>query len=251
MVRLERTRLEPGVVATALAVWSEVVAHPGSSSPHDVYRAREILQVTLGGLPAKSAREFRTRIAGLRPGSQLPNLGACEPPHVMTAVRLLAPLPAKGLFLNWELGHAGWADCRIGDETSELSLHFGYCTDALHDLLAETASVIAGRASTARFLFDAEPAEYRWTLRSRADGVDVCIRLRRNFNEEPEDGVLVWRSCQPRIRLASVFADAAQRVLDAHGVDGYLRRWVAHPFPADELRELYRLANGGGQRPRP
>ncbi|WP_194911543.1 SDR family oxidoreductase [Catenulispora rubra] len=66
---------------------------------------------------------------------------------------------------------------------------------------------------------------------------------RRPFGDPRGSGTLLWRSCQPRIRLASVFADAdaAQRVLDAHGEDGYLRRWVAHPFPADELRELRSL----------
>lgn len=52
----------------------------------------------------------------------------------------------------------------------------------------------------------------------------------------------MWRSCQPRLRLPSVFASAAQRVLDTHGEDGYLRRWVLHPFPINELRDLQRLA---------
>jgi hypothetical protein len=32
-------------------------------------------------------------------------------------------------------------------------------------------------------------------------------------------------------------------VLDVHGEDGYLRRWMLHPFPVNELRVLRRLAD--------
>lgn len=156
-----------------------------------------------------------------------------------------APLPAEELFLDWELGHAGWADCRIGDERSELGPHFGYCTNALRDLLVQTASVIAGRAFVARFSFDAEPARFRWELRALPDGIDIRISLASGLGDDAEQGgELLWRSCQPRIRLASIFADAARRVLDAQGEDGYLRRWIEHPFPVKELRELRRLADG-------
>lgn len=158
----------------------------------------------------------------------------------MTEAPHPAPLPAEDLFLDWRLGRAGWADCRIGDAASEVLLHFGYCTDALRDVLAGTASVVSGRAATARFSFDAEPTEYRWTLRARPEGVEVCIHRLTVFDDPEYPGELLWRSCPPAARLAAVFAGAAQRVLDAHGEDGYLRRWVAHPFPVDDLRELSR-----------
>jgi hypothetical protein len=201
------------------------------------------LEISLAALPVKASRELRSRIVGAYAGRQLPVLGVPEPQRVLTEAHLPAPLPAADLFLDWQLGRAGWADCRISDERSEVGLHFGYCTDALRELLAVTASVVAGRAATARFSFDAEPAEYRWLLRARSDGIEVCIHRFSAFGDPEGSDVLLWRSCQPHVRLASAFADAAQRVLDAHGEDGYLRRWMAHPFPVNELRELRRLAD--------
>jgi hypothetical protein len=243
VVRLERARLEPGAVAKSVVVWRDEFAHAGSRSPYEVHRAREVLELALAALPKKAARELRARIVGAQPGRQLPVLGMPEPPRVMARAQLPAPLPAEDLDLDWHLGQAGSADCRIADERSAVVLHFGYCTDALRDLLSETASVIAGRAGSARFSFDAEPTEYRWTLRALSDGIEVCIHRFGAFGDPDGSGELEWRSCQPRVRLASVFADAAQRVLDAHGEDGYLRRWVAHPFPINELRELRRAAD--------
>lgn len=243
VIRLERARLEPGAVATSLIVWRAEAAHPGSRSPYEAHRAHEVLELALAALPVRGARELRAQIAGAHAGRRLPVIGIPEPPRVMTQVQLPAPLPAESLMVDWHLGHAGWADCRIADERSAVALHFGYCTDALRDLLAEMASVIAGRAATARFSFDAEPTEYRWMLRARSDGIEVCIHRFASFGDPEGSGELVWRSCQPRVRLASLFADAAQRVLDVHGEDGYLRRWVQHPFPVNELRELHRLAD--------
>jgi hypothetical protein len=36
--------------------------------------------------------------------------------------------------------------------------------------------------------------------------------------------------------MAATIADAAQRVLDLHGEDEYLRKWVDAPFPTDHLQ---------------
>lgn len=242
VVRLERARLEPGAVARSLITWSGETARPGSCSPFEVRRACEVLTTALAALPVKASRELRTRIVGLPVGRQLPVLGIPELERVFSEDQLPAPLPAEDLVLDWQLGQAGWAVCRIADEKSEVRLHLGYCTDALRDLLAETASVIAGRSVTTRFSFDAEPTEYRWLLRAWSDGIEVCIYRFSEFGDPDGSGVLWWRSYQPRLRLASAFADAAERVLDVYGEEGYLRRWMAHQFPVNELRALRRLA---------
>jgi hypothetical protein len=207
-----------------------------------VHHACVVLKTALATLPVKDARDLRLRIVGARAGRQLPVLGIPSPARVMPQERLPAPLSATDLTVEWHLGHAGSADCEIADERSAVVLHLGYCTDALRDLLAETASVTGGRAAVGRFSFDAEPTEYRWMLRAHRDGIEVCIRRFAAFGDPEWSGELVWRSCQPPARLASVVAGAAQRVLDAHGEDGYRRRWMLHPFPINELRELQRLA---------
>lgn len=46
-----------------------------------------------------------------------------------------------------------------------------------------------------------------------------------------------WATC----RIADGSMEAAQSVLRLHGEDGYLAKWVEHPFPVAALQDLRRL----------
>jgi hypothetical protein len=90
-----------------------------------------------------------------------------------------------------------------------------------------------------------EPPEVRWVLNSRGTAVEMGIYLFpdmfKSFNLPDDEGELLWSSVQSRSTIGHVVMEAAQDVLQLHGEDGYLKKWVQHPFPVAELRELRRL----------
>ncbi|MFD6821493.1 hypothetical protein ACFWC5_14110 [Streptomyces sp. NPDC060085] len=102
-----------------------------------------------------------------------------------------------------------------------------------------------GHIPVQRFSFDLEPAEVRWVLQGRGSEVDLSIYrfadMSASFDAPDQDGTLVWGSTQPRGLLGHVILEAAQSVLELHGEDGYLAKWVQHSFPTAALQDLRRL----------
>ncbi|MFJ3306795.1 hypothetical protein ACIPSA_27450 [Streptomyces sp. NPDC086549] len=149
-----------------------------------------------------------------------------------------------GLQFGWELSGSGWATCRISDDLAERKDFVSYCTDALADLLYGVAGLY-GPMPLQRFSFDLEPAEVRWVLRGRGSDVDMAIYrfpdMSASFDARDEDGTLSWSSVQSRGLLGHVVLEAAQSVLRLHGEDGYLAKWMRHPFPVAALQDLRRL----------
>ncbi|GHA65945.1 hypothetical protein GCM10010372_77150 [Streptomyces tauricus] len=150
----------------------------------------------------------------------------------------------NGLQFSWELSGTGWAMCLIKDGSSERKDIVSYCTDALADLLHGVAGLY-GPIPVQRFSFDLEPAEVRWVLRGRGSDVDLAIYrfpdMFASFDAPDQEGTLVWGSTQPRRLLGHVVMEAAQSVLQVHGEDGYLAKWVQHSFPIAALQDLRRL----------
>jgi len=148
------------------------------------------------------------------------------------------------LRFSWELSGSGWAECRIADSSSERKDTVSYCTNALADLLHGIAGLY-GPTRVQRFSFDLEPAEVRWVLRGNGPEVDVAIYqfpdMAASFETPDREGRLAWSSRQPRSLLSHVVLEAAQSVLRLHGEDGYLAKWVQHPFPVAALQDLRRL----------
>lgn len=148
------------------------------------------------------------------------------------------------LQFNWELSGSGWATCRIKDDSAERKDPVSYCTDALSDVLHGAAGLY-GSTAVQRFSFDLEPVEVRWVLRGRGGDVDMAIHrfpdIFTSFDMRDQDGTLVWSSTQPRTVLGHVVVEAAQSVLRLHGEEGYLAKWVRHPFPVAALQRLHRL----------
>ncbi|WP_239697370.1 hypothetical protein [Streptomyces sp. OspMP-M43] len=119
-----------------------------------------------------------------------------------------------------------------------------YCTNALADLLKGVTGLY-GLYDVQRFSFDLEPAEARWILRRRGDNVHITIRrfpdMMTSFDVPDGKGTLEWTSTRPRTCLAHAVLMAAEKVRRTHGEDGYLRKWVLHPFPTTELKTLRHL----------
>lgn len=148
------------------------------------------------------------------------------------------------LRFSWELSGSGWATVRIADSVAEHKEDVSYCTDALADLLHAVAGLYGGSAMQ-RVSFDLEPAEVRWRLRRRGEGVDLAIYrfpdMASSWDAPDSDGTLVWSSAQPRSTLGHAVMEAAETVLRLHGEDGYRKKWVLYPFPVSALQDLRRL----------
>ncbi|MCZ0983066.1 hypothetical protein O1L60_40020 [Streptomyces diastatochromogenes] len=152
---------------------------------------------------------------------------------------------AGDLQFSWELGGAGWATCRIADGGSEHRVHVGYCTDALADLLYAVTGLYGGTTEQ-RVSFDLEPVEMRWVLRRQELDVSIAVYWFPDGatswgSSDETGGTLSWSSAQPRSVLGHKVVEAAETVLREHGEDGYLEKWVRHPFPVAALQDLRRL----------
>ncbi|MEV1061526.1 hypothetical protein [Streptomyces sp. NPDC050263] len=153
------------------------------------------------------------------------------------------------MLMEWELTGHGSAECRLsGEGERATSLVFGYCTDALADLVAG-AGALYGPSRVTRFFFDAEPAELRWVLR-RTGGEEVEVTVYRfpDVGVSPDlpdaEGTVIWRSAQPRSVFARAVLTAARAVLARHGEDGYRERWARHDYPTALVQDLSRFLRG-------
>ncbi len=151
---------------------------------------------------------------------------------------------ANDLRFGWELSGSGWATWRIEDDDAEWNAHVSYCTNALADVLHGVGGLY-GPTSVQRVSFDLEPAEARWVLSSGGPDIDMAIYrfpdMSTSFDRPDQEGARVWGSTHPRTLLGHVVLEAAQSVLRLHGEDGYLAKWVQHPFPVAVLQDLRRL----------
>lgn len=153
------------------------------------------------------------------------------------------------MIVDWELTGHGWARCRLSAAgAQEVSLGFGYLTDALADLVAGTGGLY-GPAREIRFFFDDEPAELRWTLRRPAgatlEGVEVTVYRFPDVAVSPDlpdsEGTVVWRSTQPRAVFAHAVLTAAEAVRARYGEEGYRERWGRYDYPMALVQDLRRL----------
>ncbi|WP_405770987.1 hypothetical protein OG539_39755 [Actinacidiphila glaucinigra] len=148
---------------------------------------------------------------------------------------------ADRLQLEWDVRDNGWADCRIADATTMATFSVSYCTDGLAALLSAVGGLY-GASRLERFFFDSEPMEVRWVLRREAADVAVAIYEFPDVGTSPDlpdsEGRLAWTATQPLSELAHVVLTTAQQVLKVHGRDGYLTKWIRHPYPVSALQDL-------------
>jgi hypothetical protein len=131
--------------------------------------------------------------------------------------------------IQYELGQHGWSSFRLNIGAASVVVGpFGYCTDALGDLV-RAALMIATSGSRAEISFDAEPMEWRLIAGTQSSWTDFHVRV-LTFPYALE--------CSAESFVRAVLG-AAQAVWDEYGSDGYDKAWGGPcGFP---LRALHAL----------
>lgn len=117
-----------------------------------------------------------------------------------------------------------------------------YLHDSL-DALARSAVDLRNGSSTATVVFMDEPGEHHLILsRARDDELRVEVRWFNDWaswNMHPADQfdtVFEGRTTIPA--FVSAVVGVLDDVLKEWGVDGYLQKWVEHPFPKEMHGQL-------------
>ncbi|QPF83529.1 hypothetical protein IC762_28065 [Bradyrhizobium genosp. L] len=151
--------------------------------------------------------------------------------------------------IQYNLGQHGWSRFQlVVGATSVVVGPFGYCTDALGDLV-RAALMIATSASRAEVSLDAEPMEWRlvagpyWNP-TQSSWTDFRLRvltfqyLANPPSPDAEGICLLEAQCSPE-DFARAVLEAAQAIWDEYGADGYDKAWGGPcGFP---LRALHAL----------
>jgi hypothetical protein len=135
--------------------------------------------------------------------------------------------------IDYQLGKNGWSRFQLNvGATSIVVGPFGYCTDALGDLV-RAALIIAASGLRAEVSFDAEPMEWRLIVGPYAASsgwTDFSLRV-FTFPDatghplsEAEGRKLFEAQCTAESFALAVLR-AAETVWNDYGVDGYNRVW--------------------------
>ena len=144
------------------------------------------------------------------------------------------------LRLRYDLTGTGWAECMFELNGQCATVSASYLSHALDDLCRATVEVLSGRPRS-EAVFEEEPGKYRWVL-DRVRERELRIRLIDGVitPENRSATVLVDSECQAT-EFAEVLLSELQRLLELHGEEGYLDKWVRFPFPRDRLAQLSTL----------
>ena len=136
--------------------------------------------------------------------------------------------------IDYQLGQHGCSKFRLTVGAASVVVgRFGYCTDALGDLV-RAALMIATSGWRAEASFDGEPVEWRLIAGSywdptRQDWTDFRLRILQfpfvTPHKPESDGHKVFEApCTPDSFVRAVLR-AAQAVWEEYGADGYDRLW--------------------------
>ena len=149
--------------------------------------------------------------------------------------------------IDYRLTGSGWAECTVSSDERTCLLTASYSSDALRNLVLAADCVLAG-FSAVTFRFDEEPGEFRWVITAPQAEIQIDIlQFSELWGGRPDaEGISLYTSrCRP-IVFAKAVADAARRVLEAHGESGYHEKWDAHPFPAAQYAALVKAIEQDG-----
>lgn len=150
--------------------------------------------------------------------------------------------------IAYRLGKYGWSSftLTIGDARVDIG-KFGYCTDALGDLV-RAALVIAASGSHAEVSFDGEPHEWRllidreWGAKTSRAMCHVRVLTFANIGaQSPEsEGDNIFDAQCDSDDFARAVETAAREVFEEHGIDGYNKAWLPflNGFPLRGLEAL-------------
>ncbi|MBI3409029.1 MAG: hypothetical protein HY040_11835 [Planctomycetes bacterium] len=148
-----------------------------------------------------------------------------------------------GVSFSFRLVARGWAECSLTIGEQHLDLTASYLSDALGDLLGAVIRILEGDAD-ATAAFAEEPGAYRLRF-TRLDDNRMLIRVLefpKTFDNRPDEKgkLLLEAECRNRIFAAAVLV-ASQKMLQEHGVEGYLGQWVNNEFPLERHSRLQGL----------
>jgi hypothetical protein len=164
-------------------------------------------------------------------------------------LRELVIVVTDAVYIDYQLGKNGWSRFQLSVGTVSVVVGpFGYCTDALGDLV-RAALIIATSGSRAEVSFDAEPMEWRliaggyWDA-AQSGWIDFRLRV-LTFPDafdppspEAEGNKLFEAQCTAESFVHAVLR-AAEAVWDEYGADGYDRNWGGpRGFPLRALTAL-------------
>jgi hypothetical protein len=151
--------------------------------------------------------------------------------------------------LHYGLEDAGWATVTLecGDQRVEMAA--SYLHDSLRDLATAARAIVSG-AAEATVVFMDEPGEHELVVR-RGHGTDVDLEIL--WHEDWKSGGVSAGQGQRKLRgstsvaqLRAQVLSELRRLLSENGEAGYRQKWVAHDFPAAEMRDL-EAANEGSE----
>lgn len=88
---------------------------------------------------------------------------------------------------------------------------------------------------------DEEPGEYRWVAElAELNVVNLrVLEFPELWGNKPDaEGKCLFEARLSPVVFAEAVIVAAEQVLEAHGADGYRKKWIEHGFPERELTLL-------------
>ncbi|MDQ0319027.1 hypothetical protein QO002_001165 [Pararhizobium capsulatum DSM 1112] len=157
---------------------------------------------------------------------------------------ILPQVPVVHINFQLRANTIGWASCDVAIAFSSVTITASYLGDALKELVDAACLVMSGETQLEAHFWE-EPGEYRWVI----DKVGESIRIRiiefdELWSDKPIEAgkVLVDEMCEI-VAFGAAVLEAADRVMDEHGLMGYAKLWGEGEFPAKSvthLRELVR-----------
>lgn len=134
--------------------------------------------------------------------------------------------------IKYDLGQHGWSQFQLTVGANSVVVgRFGYCTDALGDLV-RAALMIATSGYSAQVSFDGEPMEWRLIVAPDVQSNWIGHRLRvltfpsLNYPPSPEsEGETEFEAPCSADSFVRAVLGAAQTIWDEHGTDGYDKVW--------------------------
>lgn len=117
-------------------------------------------------------------------------------------------------------------------------------SDAFGNLVLSAVAMLHWFNSVS-FSFSEEPGEYKWDLELRPNNT-LELRISEaylNHSDDPArwDHKLLFQTTSTQMKFGRSVAKAGNALLEEHGEEGYLEKWVEYPFPTENFRELGKL----------
>jgi hypothetical protein len=148
---------------------------------------------------------------------------------------------------EYVLDDAGWADAAVVADGEKVSMPVSYLHDSLKQLLEGVAAVVSGGSQESRIVFMGEPGEHWLILKKNEDKAEFEVRRYGDWASwrlSSEEKYICRLSGALSLReFASSVFEAARKVLEEHGVDGYKEKWGRHDFPLEAFESLRRVQN--------